>query len=210
MTYFPKDNPQARAAFYGDPALNQVASKLVYYKPPFKMYYERKPISAKGFLFHPKAIAQLDQAFQRIWKECNYDQKKIDALGLSDFCGAYNHRKIRGRESQRDAWSTHAYGAAIDINSKGNELGNPKGNMPAFAVAAFEDAGFRWGGRYGKRPDWMHFEGVDNGRPVVAPPKPVEPAPAPPPIIVANTSPKSIGWLGALINAVAEAFKKKV
>ena len=211
MAYFPADNPKARAAFYGDPALGQVARQLEYYKPPFKMTYEGKPINPKGFLFHKKAIKQLDQAFQRIWKECNYDQKTVDKHGLSDFCGSYVHRKIRGRESERDAWSSHAYGAAIDIHADGNELGNKHGNMPAFAVAAFEDAGFRWGGRYTKRQDWMHFEGVDNGRPVVAAPTQSTP--------VANTTPsapiattptptptKSGGWLAALLGV----FKKKV
>jgi hypothetical protein len=213
LAYFPKDNPKDRAAFYGDPALGQVAKQLVWYNPPFKMTYEGKPINAKGFQFHVKAVKQLDQAFQRIWKECNFDQKTVDKHGLSDFCGSYVHRKIRGRENERDAWSSHAYGAAIDIHADGNELGNKHGNMPAFAVAAFEDAGFRWGGRYTKRQDWMHFEGVDNGRqittPIATPATPVEVKPAPTPVANTPAPAAKPGWLGALINAVAGAFKKK-
>jgi hypothetical protein len=191
MSPWPHDDPRARAAFYGDPALNQVDAQLVWVKPPFQMYYEGKPIDARGFKFHRKAAPALLRVLNRIWDECNHDQMKVDAAGVSDFCGAYNKRKIRGRENERDAWSSHAYGAAIDINAKGNALGNPHGNMPAFVVAAFKSEGFRWGGDYHGRKDFMHFEGVDNGLPdAVAPapkPKPVEapkpkPAPAPVPI----------------------------
>lgn len=163
MSVWPHDDPRSRAVFYGDPALGQIDAQLVWVKPPFQMYYDGKPISEKGIKFHRKAAPALLRVFNRIWDECKHDQKLIDKAGVSDFCGAYNPRKIRGRENERDAWSSHAYGAAIDINAKGNSLGNPKGNMPAFVVAAFDSEGFRWGGRYHGRPDWMHFEGVGDG-----------------------------------------------
>jgi hypothetical protein len=39
-------------------------------------------------------------------------------------------------------------------------LGVKKGTMPDFAVEAFDKQGFRWGGRYKSRKDWMHFEAV--------------------------------------------------
>lgn len=160
MSQWPHDDPRSRAAFYGDPALGQIESQLIWVKPPFQMYYDGKPISANGFKFHRKAAPALLRVLNRIWDECGHDQAKIDKAGVSDYCGAYNPRKIRGREHERDAWSSHAYGAAIDINAKGNSLGNPHGNMPAFVVAAFDSEDFRWGGRYHGRPDWMHFEGV--------------------------------------------------
>jgi hypothetical protein len=32
--------------------------------------------------------------------------------------------------------------------------------MPRFAVDAFKAQGFKWGGDYKGRKDWMHFEAV--------------------------------------------------
>jgi hypothetical protein len=163
MSQWPADNPRARAAFYGDPAKGECARQLVWVKPPFQMYYDGKPINAKGFQFHRKAAPALLAVFNDIWEQCDRDQAKVDKAGVSDFNGSYNHRKIRGRENERDAWSNHAYGAAIDINAKANGLGVVNGAMPAFVVEAFENAGAKWGGRYKGRKDPMHFEFVDNG-----------------------------------------------
>jgi hypothetical protein len=66
---------------------------------------------------------------------------------------------VRGSKTK---WSNHAYAAAIDLNAGENALGK-KGNMPQFIVDAFCRQGAMWGGWYVKRPDWMHFEFVDNG-----------------------------------------------
>ncbi|MHC2284639.1 M15 family metallopeptidase [Bradyrhizobium barranii] len=67
---------------------------------------------------------------------------------------------VRGSSTK---WSNHAYAAAIDLNAGENALGVKKGTMPHFVVDAFCRQGAMWGGWYTSRPDWMHFEFVDNG-----------------------------------------------
>lgn len=158
MSQWPHDDARSRAAFYGDPDRGEPGRQLVPVAPPFQMYYDGKPVA--HVMFHRKAAPALLRVFNDIWNQCGHDQKKADAAGVSDFCGSYNPRKIRGSAT---VWSNHAYGAAIDLNAAANAMGNSHGTMPPFVVAAFEKEGFRWGGRYRNRPDWMHFEAVDNG-----------------------------------------------
>lgn len=158
---FPHDDWQSRAAFYGDPNTGEPGRCLVPVVPPYTMYYGGKAVP--HVMFHAKAAPALLAAFNEIWEHCGHSQARVDASGASDFEGTYNPRKIRGRESDPHAWSSHAYGAAIDINAKTNQLGNAHGDMPQFIVDAFERQGFRWGGHYAGRKDFMHFEGVDNG-----------------------------------------------
>lgn len=158
MTTWPKDNQAARNAFYGDPGRGEIASQMVPVVPPFAMYYEGKRV--KAIQFHRKCAAALLAALNEIWDYCQHDQAKIDASGASKYFGAYNHRMVRGSATK---WSNHAYAAAIDLNALNNALGVKKGTMPDFIVDAFCRQGAMWGGWYVSRPDWMHFEFVDNG-----------------------------------------------
>lgn len=160
-TLFPKDSDmQAKLKFYGDPrgphGVNETwfANNVIRVTPPFKMTYAGKPI--KTISFHKKCAPALQAALQAIWEACGKDQKKIDAAGLSEYGGSFNYRLIRGSS----AISNHSFAIAIDIAPTGNALGVTKGKMPAFAVKAFKDQGFKWGGDYKGRKDWMHFEAV--------------------------------------------------
>jgi hypothetical protein len=77
--------------------------------------------------------------------------------------GAYNCRKIAGSSAR----SMHAYGAAIDINtkysnywrwaSKGREPPRWQNQIPVRIVRIFEKYGFIWGGHW-YHYDTMHFE----------------------------------------------------
>lgn len=158
MTAWPKDNQAARNAFYGDPGKNEIAGQMVPVIPPFKMYYDGKRVNA--IQFHKKAAPALIAALNEIWDACGHDQAKIDAAGVSKYAGAYNRRMVRGSSTK---WSNHAYAAAIDLNAGENAMGVKKGTMPQFVVDAFCRQGAMWGGWYKSRPDWMHFEFVDNG-----------------------------------------------
>ncbi|MBR0881857.1 M15 family metallopeptidase [Bradyrhizobium liaoningense] len=155
---WPKDTQAARNAFYGDPGKGQIAPQMVPVVPPFAMYYEGRRV--KAIQFHRKAAPALLAALNEIWDYCGRDQKKIDAAGVSNYAGAYYHRMVRGSSTK---WSNHAYAAAIDLNAGENALGVKKGTMPHFVVDAFCRQGAMWGGWYTSRPDWMHFEFVDNG-----------------------------------------------
>jgi hypothetical protein len=150
----------AKVAFYGDPrgphGVNErwFSNNVVRVVPPFKMTYAGQPI--KSIAFHKKCAGALSAALQAIWDACDRDQKKVDACGLSEYGGSFNYRLIRGSSNI----SNHSFAIAIDIAPTGNALGVTKGKMPAFAVKAFKDQGFKWGGDYKGRKDWMHFEAV--------------------------------------------------
>lgn len=171
MPQWPKDNQAARNAFYGDPGRGEIPAQMVPVTPPFAMYYtdETGTRKIKAIQFHRKCAPQLLAALNEIWDYCQHDQAKVDASGASKYFGAYNHRMVRGSTTK---WSNHAYAAAIDLNALDNALGVKKGTMPQFIVDAFCRQGAMWGGWYNSRPDWMHFEFVDNGghKPQSAPP----------------------------------------
>lgn len=170
MANWPKDTQAARNAFYGNPAKGEISSQLVPVIPPFKMYYEGKRVNS--IKFHREAAPALLAALNEIWDACGRDQKKADAAGVSKYAGAYNHRLVRGSKTK---WSNHAYGTAIDLNPDENGLGVAKGTMPQFVVDAFCRQGAMWGGWFKSRPDWMHFEFVDNGGRKPQSPPPVWP-----------------------------------
>lgn len=163
MPRWPKDNQRDLIAFYGDPGKGEVASRLVPVVPPFRMYYDGKPV--KAIQFHKKAAPALKAALDEIWEKSGRDQAKLDRLGVSRYSGAYNPRYIRGSTTK---WSNHAYGAAIDINAAENGFNTGHGNMPQFVIDAFKRQGARWGGDYRGRTDPMHFEFCDAGSAPVA------------------------------------------
>lgn len=169
---FPRDTMDAKVAFYGDPrgpdGVNQTwyAANMTRVTPPFRMTYAGKAI--KTIAIHKKCAASLKAALDEIWSECLHDQATVEKYSLHEFGGSFNYRLIRGRS----ALSNHSFGIAIDIAPTGNALGVTKGKMPAFAVAAFKRQGWKWGGDYAGRKDWMHFEAVSalgKAAPAVAP-----------------------------------------
>jgi hypothetical protein len=159
MARWPKDNQKALIAFYGDPGTGAPGKQLVKVTPPFKMYYDGKPVATLSF--HKKAAPGLLAALNKVWDYYGHDQDTIDELGISKTAGTYNPRKVRGSKTK---WSNHAYGAAIDINAEQNGF-NVAGNIPRPMIAAFKSEGFRWGGDYKGRKDPMHFEACDGGEP---------------------------------------------
>jgi len=71
-----------------------------------------------------------------------------------DYGGCYSARFLN--RDPGAGISHHAWGAAIDINVSSNRYGQTPHQDPR-VVAAFEQWGFTWGGRW-IRPDGMHFE----------------------------------------------------
>jgi len=151
--------------FYGDPrgkggkeSKDWVKKYLTTIMPPWKMIYveKRKTTVIRQFQFNKVAAPSLTRVLNAIWEHYDKDQSKIEAYGLDRFGGTFNFRPIRGSTHL----SNHAYGCAIDIDPDHNPLGATHGRMPPDVVALFKAEGWRWGGDYHGRKDWMHFEAV--------------------------------------------------
>jgi len=152
-------------AFYGNPrgaggkeSPQWVKTYLVSVAPPWKMIYTDggKVTKIPKFSFNKMAAPSLDRVLNAIWEHYDKDQTVIDGFGLQNFGGAFNFRPIRGSSHI----SNHAYACAIDIDPAHNPLGARRGRMPADVVTIFKAEGWRWGGDYHGRKDWMHFEAV--------------------------------------------------
>jgi hypothetical protein len=106
--------------------------------------------------------------------------------------GTYNVRPIRGSNPPR--YSNHSWGIAWDLNVAQNPMKSPlTTDMPAPMIADIEAIRtteglqvWRWGGRFARTPDPMHFELLVTPRelragltlPMPAPIPPLEPVPA--------------------------------
>jgi hypothetical protein len=148
-------NPRGKA---GKPSSEWQKEYLVSVVPPWKMIYVEKGrvTPMPKFAFNKVAAPSLERVLEAIWGHYEKDQESIEAYGLDRYGGAFNFRNIRG--SRRI--SNHAYGCAIDLDPTHNPLGAKKGRMPADVVQIFKSEGWRWGGDYHGRKDWMHFEAV--------------------------------------------------
>lgn len=155
MQQWPKDNTAAKNVFYGDFQSKTWASNyLVRIKPPFQMFYEKKPLTM-GVLLNKECAAAMLSAFNDIWEHCNHDQAQIDKVGVSDYGGCFNIRRIAGSNE----WSNHSWAAAIDLSPGSNGF-NMKTTLSSIVIDAFKRQGARWGGDYRGRKDPMHFEFV--------------------------------------------------
>lgn len=156
MATWPKDTTAAKNAFYGNFNLkNWQAQYLTRIKPPFMMYYAKKPMTT-GILVNKKCADAMMAAFNEIWDKCDHDEKKVAATGASDFGGCFNIRQIAGSNN----YSNHSWACAIDLSPATNGFGKGKGTLSTIVVDAFKRQGAFWGGDYRGRTDPMHFEFV--------------------------------------------------
>lgn len=120
--------------------------------PTLKAFPIKKGSTSRGFYCHKLLVS----VFQKVFEE-------IVLAGLTEeiktFDGCFNIRKIRGSST---TMSLHSWAIAIDLNYKGNELGNKDPEMDSRVVSIFEKHGFYWGGNF-KRRDGMHFEYFNRG-----------------------------------------------
>lgn len=156
MATWPKDTTAAKNAFYGNFKLASFqAEHLTRIKPPFMMFYDKKPMKT-GILVNKACAAAMMAAFTEIWDKCDHDEAKVAATGASDFGGCFNIRAIAGSNS----YSNHSWACAIDLSPGTNGFGKGKGTLSNIVVDAFKRQGALWGGDYVKRSDPMHFEFV--------------------------------------------------
>lgn len=155
MHVWPRDNTADKTAFYGDFQTKAWASLyLIRIHPPFRMFYDKKPMPS-GVLVNKNCAAAMLAAFNDIWEHCEHNQSKIDKAGAGDYGGCFNIRRISGS----DNWSNHSWACAIDLSPKTNGF-NMKATLSSVVVDAFKRQGARWGGNYSGRKDPMHFEFV--------------------------------------------------
>lgn len=154
MKQWPHDDTASKMKFYGDFRQKAWASaNLVQIVPPFKMYYEKKPLRA--ITVHRKVADAMMAAFNEIWEACEHDQGKVDRTGASDYGGCFNIRNIAGSGN----WSNHSWACAIDLAPGSNGF-NMKTTLSKVVIDAFKRQGALWGGDYKGRKDPMHFEFV--------------------------------------------------
>ena len=121
---------------------------------PYAMQIEGKPLA--HITCSMKVAASLRRIFAAILAHYGGadGMAALRADGLATYDGCYNDRSIRGSTRR----SMHALGAAIDLDAEHNPLGATTGRMPRAVVEIFKAEGWRWGGDYHGRKDWMHFE----------------------------------------------------
>lgn len=148
--------------FYGNPrgsgyyhaSSSWQKENLVFVTPPFQMTYEGKLI--KGFQFHKKCSEALLQALKNIQTSAGNDYDKLKYWKVTDFCGSYVYRLMRGGNSL----SMHAYGIAIDLDAANNGFYDKTPRFAQFpeVIKAFDDVGATWGGRWTRATDGMHWQ----------------------------------------------------
>lgn len=99
--------------YYGHP-LKDVPHLLVDVDPGFQLYYGGSPVSSVRF--HERGATILGETLNEIAD--TFSNKEIEELEINRYSGSYNKRKVRGGT----AWSTHAFGCAIDWNAWKNRM----------------------------------------------------------------------------------------
>lgn len=137
---------------YGNPG----EDNLVPLKLPYNMIVEwNTRLTLDEIYVHRAAEDSLRDIFSEILEE--YGIEGIEENKLNIYSGCYANRGKRGNRRQL---SMHAWGLAVDINSKENGLGVPwpeQATMPKKVVEIFEKHGWEAGARW-EKPDAMHFQ----------------------------------------------------
>jgi len=112
------------------------------------------------FTCHEKVAATLEKIFGEILSE--YGEDRIVELGINEFSGCLNVRKMRGGSS----WSMHAWGIAVDLDGDRNRL-HETHRTARFARPEYlpmwriiESYGATSLGR-ARDYDWMHWQFAD-------------------------------------------------
>ena len=141
---------------YGEPGSAQATAGMVDLPYPMRVAWDTNQVIRK-FRCHAKVEKACEAIFQQTL--AHYGEAQVKALGLDLFAGCYNFRQMRGSK----AWSMHAFGIAVDIDSANNQLkwNHTKARFAKPDYEAYwkivEAEGATSLGR-AKDYDWMHFQ----------------------------------------------------
>ncbi|MCC5974644.1 MAG: M15 family metallopeptidase, partial [Rubellimicrobium sp.] len=153
---FPQQAAPTMRAFYGDAGGSDAIAGIVRLPFPFRLAWKLDQ-QIGTFRCHRRLAEPLTAIFAETAR--HYGRAEMERLRLHIWGGCFNHRPMRGGT----ALSTHAWGAAVDLDPARNQL--PWGrDRAAFAHPDYdafwtivESHGAVSLGRAANR-DWMHFQ----------------------------------------------------
>jgi len=140
--------------FYGPVGENQTTLVLPY---TLKLAWD-PTATVRRLTCHKKVAQSLHSIFEKTLKA--YGEKELRKLRLDLFGGCLNVRKMRGSVN---SWSTHSWGAAVDLDPNHNQLrwGKDKASFAKPAYNEFwkivESEGWVSLGKQ-RNYDYMHFQ----------------------------------------------------
>lgn len=150
---WPRQSYSSMVAYYGNVGENQTSLQLPY----TMMLAWDESIKVNKITCHRKVKDSLGRVLEGI--RDHYGLHNIQTMGLDQFGGMLNVRKMRGGSS----WSIHSWGAAIDLDPNRNRLrwGRDRAYMarPEFEPfwKMWEMEGWTSLGRE-RNYDWMHIQ----------------------------------------------------
>lgn len=155
-TIWPRQSQAEMTRFFGPVGSNQTSLVLPVGYPDMRIAWDLDKRLRK-FTCHERIVMPATRVLERVLD--SYGPARISDLGLDLFGGCLNVRKMRGGS----AWSTHAWGAAIDFDPERNQLRWNK-SRARFARPEYvswwelwEAEGFVSLGR-ARDYDWMHVQ----------------------------------------------------
>ena len=150
---WPKSDYNSMVNFYGKVGTNQTSATL-----PYTMVLAwDESVKVDEFTCHEKCKDSFENIFEATLN--HYGLDAIKELGLDQFGGCLNVRKMRGGSS----WSKHSWGCAIDIDPDRNQLrwGRDRAFLARLEYEPFwkiveAEGGYSLGRK--KNYDWMHIE----------------------------------------------------
>lgn len=150
---WPVQHTPAFYDFYGERGSQMVTIDLPY---EMKLSWDLR-IKTRKTTCHQKVADSLYRVLQNV--KNIYGEQNISDLHLDHFGGCYNNRKMRGG----NLWSTHAWGIALDFDTKRNQLhwGRDRAALahPDYESwwRCWEEEGWISLGRK-RNFDWMHVQ----------------------------------------------------
>lgn len=124
---------------------------------PWPIFYSGKSIKRNEIAMHKRVVKSALRVFEKVHKA--YGDKEIKRLGLDQYSGCFNIRKMRGGSS----WSMHSWAIAVDWDSQNNQF-TWDHTRASFARAEYETWWQAWEaegwlslGR-ARDFDWMHVQ----------------------------------------------------